>query len=524
MIKRLFVAILVSMASAFIPVAGRDNDNLRNAIDSVDEYLDAMDRYVSARRSRIDSVKSIYGGHIDDAGVDCLLDLGRSYRRFDVDSSAAYYSKAMSKATALADHSALIMAMLGLSAVNPLRGIVKESIEMFESVDPASLDSAGRRAYHDAGFDVYLYASSFYRVPDYEQKYASEAVSHNDSLVAYLPFGSAERSYHLGWGALYKGDAPSALASLRDALESTRFGDELYARVSAGLADYYFRYSDDDESAMYYLALSAMSDVAAGTRETTSLQRLGIELYRHGDVAHAYRYLTVALDNSVNSGSRIRTIAEFDALPIISRTFADKEKVRVRWLVAFAVVMALAVVCLVSLLLSNKRAKRRLSEYKERLKVNNAMKDEYIRQALSLCSEHINRMEEITRLVGRKIKAGQAQDLCRMAESGEILREHAEKFHEAFDDAFLKIYPDFVNELNGLLMDDCRFEPVHGRKLTPELRIAAFMRLGIDDGSQIARFLGLSLNTVYTYRNKLRNRAANRADFEPRVMKIGEIV
>ena len=49
------------------------------------------------------------------------------------------------------------------------------------------------------------------------------------------------------------------------------------------------------------------------------------------------------------------------------------------------------------------------------------------------------------------------------------------------------------------------------------------MRLGIDDSSQIARFLGLSLNTIYTYRNKMKSRAINREKFEEEVLLIGRI-
>lgn len=50
--------------------------------------------------------------------------------------------------------------------------------------------------------------------------------------------------------------------------------------------------------------------------------------------------------------------------------------------------------------------------------------------------------------------------------------------------------------------------------MTPELRIAAFLRLGISDSARIAHGLGLSVNTVYTYRNRLRGRAVDRDSFE----------
>ncbi|MDE6415407.1 MAG: hypothetical protein K2K68_00055 [Duncaniella sp.] len=91
-----------------------------------------------------------------------------------------------------------------------------------------------------------------------------------------------------------------------------------------------------------------------------------------------------------------------------------------------------------------------------------------------------------------------------------------------FDDTFIHIYPTFVNEVNALMYPDKRIS-VTGNALTTELRILAFQRLGIDDAAKVARFLGLSLNTIYTYRNKIRSRAVNRDTFDNDVMNIGII-
>ena len=59
--------------------------------------------------------------------------------------------------------------------------------------------------------------------------------------------------------------------------------------------------------------------------------------------------------------------------------------------------------------------------------------------------------------------------------------------------------------------------------LNTELRIYALYRLGIVDNSKIAEFLKYSVNTIYTYRNKMKNKATDRANFEDSIMKIGTI-
>ena len=58
--------------------------------------------------------------------------------------------------------------------------------------------------------------------------------------------------------------------------------------------------------------------------------------------------------------------------------------------------------------------------------------------------------------------------------------------------------------------------------MNTELRIFALIRLGIDDSSKIANLLRYSVNTIYNYRAKVKNKAlGSREDFESLVMKIG---
>lgn len=101
-----------------------------------------------------------------------------------------------------------------------------------------------------------------------------------------------------------------------------------------------------------------------------------------------------------------------------------------------------------------------------------------------------------------------------------ILHRQADIFQRLFDTAFLNTYPCFVERLNSLLLPDKTFQVPADGQLTPELRVTAFMRIGVDDCNRIARILRLSLNTVYTYRNRTRQRAADRDTFMASLMKI----
>ena len=92
-----------------------------------------------------------------------------------------------------------------------------------------------------------------------------------------------------------------------------------------------------------------------------------------------------------------------------------------------------------------------------------------------------------------------------------------------FDNAFLNIYPTFIENVNELLLSEHQITLKEDEKLNTELRILALMRLGIDDSSRIAQMLNYSINTIYTYRNKLKNKAIDRENFEKNILKIKSI-
>lgn len=498
--------------------------SLKTAVDSLDSYIAKRNFYLQRKRANIDRVRQRLKDATRKDSAAALIDLGDAYRRYDVDSSAAAYLQASELASINGQNDLERIAALGLCSVNPLRGIVRESLDQFESLDKDGLDTAALKRYYDTGFNVYLTSSLYYPKDRLAAVYLDKAKANGDSLIALFPAGDPHRLYHQGWSALASGSVPTALADMMESLEKTDFGDDLYARITATMADCYDRYVGDEETAAEYLALSAMSDIAAGTLETTSLQTLGLKLFERGDLKRAYRYLTLALDNSIASGSKVRTLGEMNVLPVVSKAYAGQRESLVRWLYILVAVLGCAALCLLALLVAYRRSHSRLDSYRGMLVVNNDLKDAYIRRLLALCSTYMERLEDMNKLIVRKTKAGQAADLCRLAESGDFIREQTERFLRSFDEAFMDAYPDFVRDLNKLLLPSERFSQSDDKRLSPELRIAALIRLGVDDGTRLSRILGLSLNTIYTYRNKLKNRAADRENFEAEIRKIGIVI
>ena len=137
-----------------------------------------------------------------------------------------------------------------------------------------------------------------------------------------------------------------------------------------------------------------------------------------------------------------------------------------------------------------------LQEVNDQLRESNYVKEEYIGYVFNMCSLYINKQEEQRKMLARKIKTGQLDDLYKTVNSSSFVANELKEFFYTFDSVFLKLYPKFIEQCNTLLQEDERICPKEGELLTPELRVFALIRLGITDSGKIARFKQNSAKTV----------------------------
>ena len=143
----------------------------------------------------------------------------------------------------------------------------------------------------------------------------------------------------------------------------------------------------------------------------------------------------------------------------------------------------------------------------------NAVKEEYIALFLRVYSECIDKMDGLQRRVRKLATHENMVELKRELSKSDLVDEELVYFYDMFDNAFLRLYPNFVSEFNSLLEEDSRIVLKKEEKL---------IRLGINDSSKIAALLRYSVNTIYNYRAKVKNKACvSREEFEERIKKIG---
>ena len=139
---------------------------------------------------------------------------------------------------------------------------------------------------------------------------------------------------------------------------------------------------------------------------------------------------------------------------------------------------------------------------------------------INLCYQYIERLDNLRKLVIRKIKANQQQDLLSMLSSSKRTEEANQNFFLQFDKIFLSLYPSFITELNTLLVPEAQIQVQDEDELTPSLRVAALIRLGITESAKIAGILSYSPQTIYNYRSTLKNNAIDKDHFEENLQKL----
>ena len=297
------------------------------------------------------------------------------------------------------------------------------------------------------------------------------------------------------------------------------------------------------------LCLSAISDIRSAIKDHASLWMLAQLLYENGDMERAYQYMRFSWNATKFYNARLRSWQSADVLSLIDKTYQaliEKQNDRLQqYLVLITALLVLLIGALGYIYRQMKKlavarnhlqtANHQLNQLNEELQQMNAcltstnaelsesnqIKEEYIARFIKLCSTYINRLDAYRRMVNKKVSAGQIAELLKITRSQDALDEELEELYANFDTAFLHLFPDFVKKFNALLQDNEQIILKKDELLNTELRIFALIRLGIEDSSQIAEFLRYSVNTIYNYRAKVKNKArGSREDFEDLVRKI----
>lgn len=494
---------------------------LEYTADDAEAVLSALDDSLSRRRIMIDRRQAdidrlVDSLHADPRSHDLLLRIAERYTSFNNDSALHY----LALGNSISEGNHRYPFMMWRAALLPLTGSFSTAQAIYDSIPVGELPESLLDDYYEAGRQMYSYMSAFSsESSQHREAYRRLSHDYQQRLLGILPENTPEYRYHLGEFYFETGEPGKARALLEGVFENEPTNSNLRARAAHHLSAM-ARRRGDNHAYIYYLAQAAIADVSAATREVAALQELGNTLYEHKDVDRSYTYLTEALANAVECGASLRMVESSRLLPIIERAKAEQIAAKERTIYFILIALVLILVGLGVTLLFLRHEMRRMRQLQDNLRQANRTKEVYISQFLSLCSIYMDKLNQFCKIANRKITAGKVDDLYRLTKSGKFVEEQSKEFYEVFDNAFLHLYPHFREQVNALLLPDQQIELKDGELLNTDLRILAFMRLGIEESTRIAQVLNYSINTIYAYRNRTKARARNRETFEKDIMLI----
>lgn len=427
-------------------------------------------------------------------------------------------------------------------------GLLKEAGEVLEKVDSTSLSDGLKLSYYYQR--SYLYSHLGQYMGDQKQvnnKYYNEFENANKHMLALV-----RPKDPLYWWCVASCNELSPGDSLFSALENVVLSSHHNTRLDAmnayGLSNMYKRIGDKEKT-MIYLIYSAMADLRVCNRDIASLQELSSLLYDAGDIDRAYAYMNYCLKAALLYPNRVRII---NISTELDKIYANYQQRDIRWrnslqnylyvVTFFSIILVLALIGLYrqtkklrksrteldsanhslnqhvvelsqmhkQLALANQELQNLnelLRSANQKLQESNDVKEEYIGYVFSICSNYISKLDEYRKNINRKLKTGQFEEARQLTDNSSLTQNELKDFYANFDAIFLRVYPDFVADLNSLLRPEEQILLKDASELNTEVRIYALVRLGINDSVKIADFLHCSPQTVYNHRLRMRNKA-----------------
>jgi len=479
----------------------------------------------------------------------------KEYKPYICDSAIHYQNKNIEIAIHLKDQRKEYESKLELAYLLGSIGLYKEAVDLLESIDRSKLPEVLLVDYFNTYLRVYgelaFYtqdkrkSQTYWKVFDANLILIKAALTPDNHLYLQLKEDSARNAH--------KFDEALKLNDIW--LKKTPSGTPQYAFITFRRSLIY-QWKGDRENQKYYLAQSAISDIQSAIKDQASLMMLTQILYEEGDIDRAYKYIRFSWNATMFYNAKLRSLQSSTILSLIDKTYQAKIENQKTKLQNYLILTSSLLLLLVFALFIIYRQIKRLSLAKKNLQLvntnlnhlndelnilndeissvnhilnltnielseSNKIKEVYIGRFIQLCSIYINKIDDFRKKINNKLKDGKIDEAKLITQSQDIMDDEFEELYVNFDNAFLQLFPDFVEKVNELLNEKDKFILKKEELLNPELRIIALMRIGINDGSKISQFLRYSLTTVYNYRTKTKNRTyLQKEEFDNIILQI----
>lgn len=513
-----------------------------NAVDEVFQALEAAPDLDKEKWQHIDSLRKLLN-NTRESDLKKRYSLNRllfeAYQVFKQDSAFNHGIQARNLAKELDSHLLLAESNLNLAKVNISAGMYKEGLEFLESIDPKTIPANTRSDYYALIGRYYNELADYSNLSYYSKRYNRLGVKYRKLALSLAKEGTFQALFLEGVIKYDKRELVDALAVLKPLLERN-LNYRQTAWVNSVLG-YTYEELGQREKAITHFSKAAVADISSSTKETVATTALAKLLYKKGQTQEASIFIQKALEDAEFFGAQQRKLAIGAILPLIEEQIIGqiqdqkqrlyRQNIIMTFLLVFLVGLAFAIYLQVKKL---KKAKKIISHGHEQLQeinkqvllVNeqvedknlelndlnnqlweaNKIKEEYIGLFFMHDAKIFEKFKEFKNRIEKELAEENVEKLKFSVKNLDLKREK-EKLLKNFDEAFIKLFPNFVEEFNSLLKPEEKIKLKKGQFLNKELRIFALMRLGIKQHEIIAQILGFNVNSVYTYKTKVRRKS-----------------
>lgn len=549
----LLALFILAVAQPEVKADSADTMNFKDKLKELDYVLERRNTYYISHELYIDSLKKEFK-YLPKGDLQLQFALNQkifdAYRSFQNDSARLYADNASRIARLSESPNLKALATYDELFTFMSKGDFTNAVEVLHKADLSGAQDSLRAEFYVLAARLYSDLSNF-TSRKYEDKYAQKAYAYADTVTSIASEGSFAKllaSFYLHDNLQNR---EARIKTINSILQGPDINESTRGMLTSMLGDLYISLGQRDRG-LAYKAESAILDIKASIRETTSKHFLAYELFEDGDVNRASKYIHSALEDAeyYNAPQRKAEIGRALSLIESSRYSSVSEERNVLWISLLAAVVFLIMSLVLTWYVRRqnrmlKESQNLINEKNHEISTQNAeissandklrqlnsqlhesvkIKDGYIGYVFNLNSEYISKLEKIYKKVHLKITTHRAEDLRQLMPLSDIYEEK-EKMLKEFDKIFLTLFPTFIDQYKSLFPKDKNenMEEPDGI-LTPEMRIFALIRLGVSNSADIAQFLNYSVNTINTYKTKAKKRSiVDNDEFESRIMQIRSV-
>lgn len=543
-------AFLILFCLSFLSLSAQTHYEIKPLLERLDSLIKQMPAFEMQRNANINSIRNqLATAKTPDEIYFVQNTLFKQYHGFNADSATYYLQKNEELAQSTENSVHYLETLIQKASLAASTGSLEEAIDLLSYLYYKSIPDELKYEFYNQIIFLHGHLQQTAKEESLKSYYGKKKIQYIDSIMTMLPEKNDEYYINQGWIALEDGNTEETISALENSVRKHE-ESQVYstAMIYYMLGRLYERQGNQEKYGLY-MALAAIVDIQNANKDQAALEELASWLYEKGERVRGYNYMNFCVDCADSYHNRVRIISTHEKLDDMRLNFLERAHKQDKNILVFTwCVTILLILLLITLALLGWQFKKQRKEHKEtelshqmldtktieltkaneelqkmnekltdlnqkfqalnnHLKETNLIKEEYIGYAFTLCSNYIDMITSNRKMIGRKLIAGQYDDIRKMAESNLVEQTLLKQFYKQFDSIFLTIYPDFVKGINEMLKPEEQIQLKQENELTTEIRIYALIRLGITDTNRIADFLRCNPHTIYNYRMKMRNKS-----------------